>query len=245
MMDTANTQMDIKILFLILCVFLFTSCASLESNIPVEKPSIPQITFQETIYDFGFAGPEQKIVHTFKFTNAGSQPLKIEKVSTDCGCTAALVSDKLIPPGGNGEIRAVLETRRFEGKQEKHVMVYSNVPETPETILTIKGTIKQYLVVVPQGVSFGKIKRGEPLKRSVRLFQLSNDRLILRRIEADNNFYKVTTSRFSEENSQGFDIDITLRPDVPLGILNDVITLHTNVKKRPRIDVMIWADVKE
>ena len=111
--------------------------------------------------------------------------------------------------------------------------------------MTVKGTIKRYAEVIPQVLNFGEIKRGDVLKRRVKLFQLSNNRLIVGKVEADKNFYTVKTSWFSEENSQGFDIDITLKPDVPLGILNDVITLHTNVKKRPRIDVMVWADVKE
>jgi hypothetical protein len=55
----------------------------------------------------------------------------------------------------------------------------------------------------------------------------------------------VNTSWFNEENSRGFDIDVTLKPDVPAGKLKDVITLLTNVKRKPRIDVMVWADVKE
>jgi hypothetical protein len=236
-MDPQRPGMKARIAFLILGMVLFTSCSSLKSGDPHMK-------FQKRVYDFGYAGPEQKIVHTFKFTNGGPKPFEIGKVITDCGCTAALVQENLIPPGGKGGIRVVLETPRFEGQLQKQVIVHSNFPEIPDIILTIKGIIKRDVVVVPQGINFGEIKRGDTLGKRVRLLQLSDDRLIVGRVEADKNFYRVRTSWFRGENSRGVEIDISLKPGVPLGVLNDVITLHTNVKKRPRIDVMVWADVK-
>jgi len=224
-------------------ILLLSSCASLELA-PGKTPA-PRAKFLQPIYDFGFAGPEQEITHTFRFTNTGSMPLTINKVSTGCGCTATLIPEQEILPGGQGEIRAVFETRRYEGKQEKQITVYSNDPETPEILLTLKGIVKRDVVVVPSGINFGKVDRGETAAKRIRLLQLSKNRLILEKVEGDDRYFWVKSSGFTEENSRGFEIEVILKPGVPAGKLNQVITLHTNVKRRPRIDIPVWGDVIE
>ncbi len=201
------------------------------------------MAFDELVYDFGIAGPGDKIDHTFKFTNVGFEPLQITRVSTSCGCTAALLTKKEILPGGSGEIRATFETKRFEGDQKTTITIHSNDPDEPEIDLTIQGTIKRDVAVVPQGINFGDVEKGETLSGNVRLLQLSQNKLILYRIETNEKYLNVTTSRFKEENSRGFNIDITLKPEAPAGTLNEVITLHTSLKRRPRIDVPVWANI--
>jgi hypothetical protein len=195
------------------------------------------------VYDFGIAGPGDRITHIFKFTNVGSEPLQITRVSTSCGCTAALLSKKEIFPGGSGEIRATFKTKRFEGVQETTITVHSNDPDDPEIDLTIIGAIKRDVAVVPQGINFGDVQKGETVTGSVKLLQLSQNKLVLHRIEVNEKYLNATTSRFREENSRGINIDITLKSEAQVGALNEVITLHTNLKRRPRIDVPVWANI--
>jgi hypothetical protein len=237
------TQIRTNVYLLICCVQFIASCASL-GTMEQEGARGPRMVFEEIVYDFGIAGPEEEVTHTFRFTNAGSFPLRIDKVDTDCGCMAALLSEKEIPPEGGGEIRAVFETRRYEGKQEKIITVYSNDPNSPEIELVIKGTIKRDVAVVPQGIHFGDVEKGEAAAARVRLLQLSPEPLKVHRIEADDRYLIVTMNPFEEENARGFNIEIRLKPDAPVGAMNEVITLHTNVKKRPRIDVPVYGVVK-
>ena len=231
--------MNLYSVIVLLPFFLFlSSCASLT---PV--PPQPHMAFEEPNYDFGIAGPGDSITHTFKFTNAGSEPLQITRVSTSCGCTAALLSKKEIFPGGGGEIRATFKTKRFEGVQETTITVHSNDPDDPEIDLTIIGAIKRDVAVVPQGINFGDVEKGKTATGRVKLLQLSQNKLILHRIEVNEKYLNATTSRFREENSRGLNIDITLKSEAPVGALNEVITLHTNLKRRPRIDVPVWANI--
>ena len=202
------------------------------------------MAFEELNYDFGIAGPGHRITHIFKFTNTGSEPLQIIRVNTSCGCTAALLSKKEVFPGGSGEIRATFKTKRFEGIQETTITVYSNDPDTPEIDLTIIGAIKRDVAVVPQGINFGDVEKGETVTGSVKLLQLSQNKLVLHRIEVNEKYLHVTTSRFREENSRGINIDISLKSEAPAGPLNEVITLHTNLKRRPRIDVLVYGVIK-
>ena len=234
-----SSWMNFFAVIVLLPLFLFlSSCASLR---PV--PPQPHMAFDELVYDFGIAGPGDKIAHTFKFTNVGSEPLQITRISTSCGCTAALLTEKEIPPGSSGEIRTVFETKRFEGVQETTITVYSNDPDDPEIDLAIIGAIKRDVAVVPQGINFGDVEKGETVTGSVKLLQLSQNKLVLHRIEVNEKYLNATTSRFREENSRGINIDITLKSEAQVGALNEVITLHTNLKRRPRIDVPVWANI--
>lgn len=230
------------IIFLSLSVLL-TSCASLTSV--SKKPDVapPHLAFEELVYDFGVAGPRAGITHTFKFSNMGKSHLKISGVSTSCGCTATLLSGADMPPGSSGGIRATFETRRYEGKQETMITVHSNDPDEPQIDLIIKGNIKRDVAVVPQGLNFGDVKKGELATRRVKVLQLSEELLVVKRIEANERYLMVAASRFRDENSRGLNIKITLNPQAPAGPFTDVITLHTNVKKRPRIDVPVWANI--
>ncbi len=224
----------------ILIFFVFISaCTTITSSI---KPNTPQITFKETTYDFLFAGPERKISHTFRFTNTGSQDLNILRVTTDCESTAAVVSSKKIVPGQSGAIRAFFETKKYLGKQEKIITVYSNDPDNPELELKIRGIIKRGIAFVPNSVSFRNVKKSRT--KRIKLLMLSEDDLIIRKIEADNNFFKTRSTRFEDENSQGYNIDITLRAFVSNGSFFKVITLHTNRKRQPRIDIPVFGNIK-
>ncbi len=230
--------------WIILLLLFLSSCSTVKSV--SKQPDIslnPALAFEEQVYDFGIAGPEQKIKHTFKFTNVGSVPLKITKLSTSCGCTAALSSEDEVPPGGSGEIHATLETRKYEGRQEATIIVHSGDPLKPESVLTIRGMIKTGIAVVPQGVNFGNVQNGETAISRVRVFQLSNKSLILKKIESNEQYLTVQTSRFREENSRGVNVDITLKPNLPVGWFIEVITLHTNIKEHERIDVPIMANI--
>jgi len=120
----------------------------------------PKIEFDETVHDFGRILEGHSATHTFRFQNVGNKTLVIDKVSTSCGCTAALVSDSLIEPGEWGEIKATFNSTGRMGFQNKSISVKSNDPgEVPK--LRIKGEIYVLLRVSPRSLNFGNIPRGK------------------------------------------------------------------------------------
>ena len=229
--------------FIYLVFAVLASCARVGVQDTCAHHTGPRLTVEELVYDFGIAGPGEKIRHTFRFRNTGNSLLKIYRHNASCGCLAFLLSKKVIPPGGTGEIRVTFHTRHFEGKQKKTITIYSNDPKRPKVRLVVRGIIKREVAVVPSGVNFGEVKKGQAISRHVRLLELSRNRLEIRKIDYDPRLFSVKTSRFKDENSRGIEIEITLEPGVPAGRLNEVITLNTNLRKRPRIDVPVWANV--
>ena len=69
--------------------------------------------------------------------NNGKSELKIEKVNASCGCTAALLSKKVIKPGESGDLRIELDTSNMVGKKTRTISVRSNDPLNPRMLITL------------------------------------------------------------------------------------------------------------
>jgi len=211
----------------------------------IPLPSSAALAFPETDFDFGIAGPEETLTHTFSFTNTASSPVEILHVESSCKCTAALLSSPVVPPAGTGEIRVTFQTGKYERKESSTVDVRYAVAagEEQSTTLNLNALVRSLVAVDPQGVNFGRVARGQPISSRVRVLQLSDEPLAIKNIDANEEYVSVTISEFQEENSRGFVLDVSLSSTAPLGPIVEVITVHTNLKKRPKIDIPIWAEV--
>jgi hypothetical protein len=91
--------------------------------------------------------------------------LKIERVSSSCGCTVAKPEQNEIPPDGSTAIHAVFDLKGRSGKQEKTITVYSNDPQEPQLKLTLKGEIIKQLDISPPALLWGRISDSSPLHK--------------------------------------------------------------------------------
>ncbi len=101
----------------------------------------PKIQFEETSFNFGTVAQGTAIKHVFKFKNVGTDTLKIEKVKTTCGCTAA-ESSKIIAPNAEGQISVTYNTGSAVGKTSKTVYVFSNDVEAKQRSISVHGFVE-------------------------------------------------------------------------------------------------------
>lgn len=106
-----------------------------------EKKPAPRIRVEPGSFDFGNALPGKTLRKEFAVRNFGDAALLIESVSTTCGCTAALPEVLRIEPGGSTPLRVTFETRRYEGKVERRVLIRSNDPDSPLLEVRVSATV--------------------------------------------------------------------------------------------------------
>jgi Protein of unknown function (DUF1573) len=106
-----------------------------------DPPPAPRIRVEPESFDFGNVLPDRTLRKEFTIRNFGNAPLELEKVSTTCGCTAALAGTKRVEPGGSTPLQVTFQTRRFSGKVERRVLVRSNDPETPLLEVKVGATV--------------------------------------------------------------------------------------------------------
>jgi hypothetical protein len=86
----------------------------------------PRISVEPEAFDFGKA-LQNKVLHKdFVIRNIGTEDLVIDRVTTTCGCTVAEGYAKLVKPGQSTTMDVQLQTRSYNGRVERKILVRSN-----------------------------------------------------------------------------------------------------------------------
>ena len=153
----------------------------------------PALDAERMTFDFGEIFQGEKVTHTFAFTNSGDADLVIKRIKTSCGCTAALLSAKTIPPGAEGTIKATFDSGRFRGKVTKTIYFYSNLPGGQPQNFTITGNIRPMVAFEPAQLSFGEVPEGGEKVLSLTLTNAGEEKLQIENIRTANTALHVTT----------------------------------------------------
>ena len=212
--------------------------------IPKIETKGPDIRFNEYTYDFGKADEGKEIEHIFKFKNAGKEELIITEVRTSCGCTATVLSDKNILPEGEGEIKATFNTTNYIGSQDHKIYVLSNDSVTPLVKLQVKGVVKKGLIVTPSNISFGSVQKGTLATRKLYIIESEGEKLNILKTQSSSEYISIKVSRSTEAHRKGFLVDVALKSDIPVGRLEEKITIYTTSEKYPKIEIPVTVNIK-
>ncbi len=147
----------------------FFSATVLVNLVAVAAWAAPVVSVPQMSHDFGTILQGETVRHRFAFSNSGDAPLNIEKVSSSCGCTAALASARVLAPGESGEIQTSFDSGRFRGEVSKTVYLYTNDPARPMVQLQLKGTVREEVALEPQLVNFGTVAPKKTVSAKVTL----------------------------------------------------------------------------
>ncbi len=90
------------------------------------ETAVAQIVFDSLSHDFGQIREGEQVGWYFKFHNAGESDLIITNVSATCGCTVPGYDTKPVPPGAEGNIKVIFDSKGRSGKQQKTITVETN-----------------------------------------------------------------------------------------------------------------------
>ncbi|EMR02686.1 DUF1573 domain-containing protein [Cesiribacter andamanensis] len=124
-----------KKLILSCLMLLFAFAAVAQEKAATEKG--PQITFQETEYNFGDIQQGDKVEHIFTFKNTGTAPLILSNVLTTCGCTAPEWPKDPVAPGKTAQIKITFNSAGKMGKQNKVITIVSNATNAQERVALV------------------------------------------------------------------------------------------------------------
>jgi len=109
-----------------------------------DMESLPQMTFDKDMHDFGEIFQGEKVTVDFKFTNTGKNDLVITSARASCGCTVPDYPKEPIAPGQSSYIKVQYNSEGRSNAFNKTVTVTANtIPN--ENRIKIKG-----VVIVPQ-----------------------------------------------------------------------------------------------
>ncbi|NUM55125.1 MAG: DUF1573 domain-containing protein [Candidatus Hydrogenedentes bacterium] len=205
-----------------------------------ELNSRPKITERRTqTFDFGTARQGVTIEHTFQLTNPGTAPVKVGRVQTTCGCTAAKVEkNTVIEPGKSLELPVKLNLRGKKGAIESKVIVNYADGATPDELVLKGAAAEEYT----PSVDFTPFKRGEQPEQIVTLATYPGQQpLAVSHIKFDTQKFDITSRPGAKDGT--VDVVIKPRPDAPFGSVADQIVVTTNDADAPDKFILVRAHV--
>lgn len=133
------------------------------------------------------------ITKRFVFTNTGTEPFVIERVSVSCGCTTPTYSRTPIMPSDTGSITLTFDPAGQGGTVNKSVYVISRSGNNRNT-LTIRGSVapkprsvaEDYPFTVSEAlrcdvtsIPFGYVAQGQTVSKVMKVMNFSNTQLKL------------------------------------------------------------------
>jgi len=203
----------------------------------------PRIHFDDVQHDFGPMQQEQESTHRFVFRNVGRAPLEIEKVRSDCGCTAVLLSKQRLAPGEEGTLDVTFHSGRFRDRVTKHVYVDSNDPLERRVTLTVTADVKVEVDVIPRGIYLGRMVVGDRVERSVDLVPVGVKRFRIVDVRTDDPLLRASKPEPIAGQPGAYRIRVTYGPAQTPGRVAPKITIRTDLEHTGIITVVAYGQV--
>ncbi len=88
-----------------------------------DRPDAAAAFFAASRHDFGKVSRGERLRYRFRFTNRGAEPLRVERVTTSCGCVASWSTHRVVPPGKSDAIVVELKTHGLRAPARLHKVV--------------------------------------------------------------------------------------------------------------------------
>lgn len=197
--------------------------------------------FSSLRHDFGSVARSAKAEHRFVITNLYKEDVRVAGVRSSCGCTTPTVSKSVLKTYEKGEIVAVFNTDRFLGQKNATITVTFDQPFYAEVQLQISGDIRSDLVLEPGGIEFGNVEFGAGASRTIDVHHLR--RKDWRIVDVRSSNPSLTASLAPSRKTGGFLLQVGLKPDAPVGMVQDQIIVVTNDPAAPEFAVTIEGRV--
>ncbi|MCK4753062.1 MAG: DUF1573 domain-containing protein [Planctomycetes bacterium] len=184
--------------FIVICLLLQFGCkgqakvTSTPKSAEVVSQSdadgdVPEITFDETVHDFGEVGPGSKNKCEFRFTNTGKGLLKVDKkIKTSCGCTVPELDKEEYTPGESGIIKVSYHVSSKPGESTKHMYVKTNDKNNPKVTLDVKAKVVKKVDYKPAKLKIS-LKAGEPDYDDITLKSLDENTFAIKSFTSTGN----------------------------------------------------------
>jgi hypothetical protein len=211
----------------------------------VQAKHEPQIQFDETSFDFGQIYQNQEISHEFAFRNAGGSTLEIGKVTSTCGCAAAMPTKRELAAGETGVIRVTFRSGRYRNRVTKHVYVDTNDAERQRLVLTITAMVKVEAEVSPASVYVGVLKPGETIGRSVVIRAVEAKSFKILEIKGDKPLVQVGEPERLRAPEVGYRLSIGYGPTEKAGVIRANVIVKTDLEHTKEIRIPIYGRIAE
>jgi len=202
----------------------------------------PKLVVEEPAFDFGEILKGDQVKHVFKISNGGDAPLTIEKVKTSCGCTAALLSEKVLAPGQAADVKTNFDSTRFQGAIHKTVYLTTDDPDQPEYKLYLTGKVHPLLKVEPDPLRLGMLTPGKAVEEKVKITNYGKMKVRLLKVTETSKDIEAKVSAKEVLPGQSVDVLIKATPAAGAERVGGYVVILTD-SNTERITIQVYGKV--
>jgi len=232
-------------------IFLMVSlCANRPSSAqqaPTEKPRYPwaEKMFSELEHDFGVVARGSDAKYRITINNLYQEDVHIQQITTTCGCTAVRPSKETLASREKAEIEITMDTRKFTNLKTSSVVVVFDKPLFGEVRIPIQAYIRTDVVLTPGGVDFQGVTQGSAVTRKLNIAYAGRDDWKIHEVINKSPHLETSLKETGRANNRvNYELEVSLKPDAPVGALREQLTLITDDAANPRIPVLVDARVE-
>ncbi|MCC6419335.1 MAG: DUF1573 domain-containing protein [Gemmataceae bacterium] len=201
--------------------------------------------FDELSRDFGSVPRGPTLTHPFRLVNKTGGRVHIASVRVSCGCTSAQALQTDLAPGQETAILVQMDTRRFTNTKTVTIFVAFDQPRFEEVRLWVQANSRDDVTVIPESLSFGRIKRGTAPSTAVTLSFLGGGNWQVLGTRSDSNYIQSSVRQVRRDPMEvSYQITATLRADAPAGKWYTDVWLQTNNPATPRVRVPLTVEIE-
>ena len=206
----------------------------------------PDSLFSERSHDFGPVPRGGVVRHPFVLSNKLNVPITILNLRVSCGCTSGTASASVVPPGKTAIIEAQMDTRNFVGRKSTTLFVSVMAGSQESEIgLGVSSMILSDVVLNPGVVDFGQVSRGQTPSQALAIDRIGKADWKIVKITSASKAINASLQETQRLNgSVSYQLNVSLKPDAPAGVVRDEIRLVTNDPETPSIPVPIGAQIR-
>lgn len=180
----------------------------------------------------------QPVNYEVKFKNTGDSDLEIKSVTTSCGCSTALITDKVVKPGQAGSINFTFNGQ-YTGQISKSMYVTTNEAASEHNITMIMNMVEPVTVTPNSIISEGKV--GDEINQTATMTNSLDKEITISEVTSNSPVVKVTneSSVLKSGEAASFNITIKIFEDSPV---NAAVVIKTS---EGDYQIPIFVDIKK
>jgi len=165
------------------------------------------------VMDMGIVIQDSVVHSVIQFRNSGELPLKIKRVQTSCGCTAAELGKMEYQPGESGEIEVQFNTKGFSGVVRKYVTIYLEDGTPSSSRIVLQADIKTNIEIKPAYLDLQNLDmKSEENDRSFLVTNNFSEPLVIKEILTNIENLEISFKQITLNPGASEEITITYKP---------------------------------
>ncbi|MCY2988748.1 MAG: DUF1573 domain-containing protein [Planctomycetota bacterium] len=219
-----------------------------------EKPLPRAVMTGGTDYDFGVGQRDGSLSHEFVIKNEGRVALTLSKGPTSCKCTLSDLAQDQVPPGEIAKVKLQWKLTTTAKRFRQTAEIHTNDPALPTILFSVQGKVLDIVRLDPTELVLSSRSSGEGGKAHFRLYSYSVERFQVIEHEFTNQelapYFSLAIQPLSADEVKqepdakyGLVAELTVKPGLPLGPINQTIRLTTDVPEASKFEVSVTGSV--